>query len=291
MPTSSKDVTELHDLDVHEVSLVDSPAIRRKFLIIKREDANMSDNTAAIEPSEASVEEAAENVTAESAPDQVAKEEAVEAAPAEAEVVAAEEAPTPVEKDAEQAPVIETTIEAAPEPTDGDAPEPVEKAKRMTRQRLDRMYKMYNELGDLLKELAPLQGGAAAPQGAGSGAKVSEPAVQSYPATQIVKGDVEELIKAAITEALAPVAEILKAKKAKPPFLTDEDKEEDEEKGSGKKPAKKAEADAGEPEVVSQEVADLRKKLSVLEATSNAGGDNNTDTVSKNSQPFWSGIL
>ena len=286
MPTSSSDVTELHDLDVHEVSLVDSPAIRRKFLIIKREDANMSDNTAAIEPSVASVEEAAENVTAETAPEQVAKEEVAEAAPAEADPVVAEEAPTNVEKDAEQAPTEKAdAIETAPEPADGDAPEPVEKAKRMTKPRLERMYKMYTELGELLKELAPLQAGAAAPQGAGPDAKVSEPGVQSYPATQIVKSDVEELIKAAIAEALEPVAEILKAKKAKPAFLEDEEKDDDE-----KKATKKAEASAdGEP--ASDEIADLRKQLSELEATSNAGGDNTTDTVSKNSQPFWSGIL
>ena len=43
MPKKSKKPRELLDLDVREVSLVDRPAIRRKFLVVKRDEINEKD--------------------------------------------------------------------------------------------------------------------------------------------------------------------------------------------------------------------------------------------------------
>ena len=43
MPKKSKKPRELLDLDVREVSLVDRPAIRRKFLVVKRDELNEKD--------------------------------------------------------------------------------------------------------------------------------------------------------------------------------------------------------------------------------------------------------
>ena len=43
MPNKNKKPRELLDLDVREVSLVDRPAIRRKFLVVKRDELNEED--------------------------------------------------------------------------------------------------------------------------------------------------------------------------------------------------------------------------------------------------------
>ena len=272
LPTPSSEITELEDLDVREVSLVDAPAIRRKFLIIKREDAKMSDNTDAIEHIEA------DTVidTDPAAPEiELAKEEQEIQAQPEVEVVKDDATVEAVKADEEV--VEEATVEAEQVNKEADdvAVDEVEKAKRMTKSRLERMYKLHAELGSLLKELAPLQGGDAKPQGDSDG-KVNTPAVASYKPAPIAKEEIEAIAKEAAEAAATSIIGKMKEEAQPTPAEAIEKAEAPKEEA----------ADAKD-----QEVADLRKQLSTLEATPNAGISNTTDTVQKNSQPFWSGIL
>ena len=50
--SDDKKVRELMELDVHEVSLVDRPAIQRKFCVVKREQESTMAETAKAEETE-----------------------------------------------------------------------------------------------------------------------------------------------------------------------------------------------------------------------------------------------
>ena len=256
-------VTELHDIDVHEVSLVDAPAIRRKFLIIKREDA-MSDNVTDVPAEEAATEdqpiadEAAVEKADEAAPEAAAEEAAEEAVEAEVEkgeeVVAEEAAEEAVEAAAEEAPVVEE----------------VEKAKRVTASRLNRLNQMYKELGDLLKELSP-------PQDLNNAEGVAAPQVVKAEDSKV---DIEAIVKQAVAEAIKPLLDIPREDVAKAEDAAEESADEP------------AEEQAEESAPQEEDIQALRKRLSELEATSSIGGANTTDTIQKNAtSSIWAGIV
>ena len=279
--STGSDVTELQDIDVHEVSLVDAPAIRRKFLIIKRED-QMDDTLNAI-PAEAEVDEASTAEADVINEADVTKEEAaadsVEATP-EDDTADADE----VQKDETQEAAAETSEEA---PVEDAEDTDIEKAKRMTAGRMARLDQMYKELGDLLKDLQPPQAGDATIQGQpNDGAVPNVPAVGQYSAS-VAKSDIEAVVTAAIEKAIQPILDALTIQKSddqpvKAGVEGDDAKEVVEE--STEEVVKASEEDP--------EKADLRKRLSTLEGTSNAGTADSTDTISKNNnKTMWAGIV
>ncbi len=271
MPSSGSQVTELKDLEVHEVSLVDAPAIRRKFLIIKNEEPNMSDA-----PGEEIVEAAASEPTPEVEPTEdavVNKDEGEEEVQQAPEEDAAEE-PAAVSADeevAEESPE-EDAAEETPEEVVEESPEEeaVEKAaKRVTSGRYERMLKLYNEMGTLIKELSP----SAAESAPHEGDKT--PAVKAESIETIVQKAVEAaiapLLKSAEPEEAGNVSEVTKSET---PSTEDA-----------------ATEDAKDTDPASDEVEGLRKRLSQLEGTSSAGVSDVTDTPVTKSKPFWNGIV
>ena len=174
---------ELLELDVREVSLVDRPANKREFLVIKRLEGN--------------------NMTTPTNLDGEVKDEAA------AEVVASVD-----EKEPEQEAVVEKAEEvqvdasevSAPEllaaEDDGDA-EAIAKARRMTPARLKKLRESLTILDGLLKDLDP---------------ELVGEVTKADDADQSEDQTIEAVVKAVVAEAVAPlvaiVAEFQKSEKA-----------------------------------------------------------------------------
>tara|TARA_Y100000004_G_scaffold153860_1_gene177806 strand:+ start:140 stop:967 length:828 start_codon:yes stop_codon:yes gene_type:complete len=274
---SQKDstVTELQDIDVHEVSLVDAPAIRRKFLIIKREDP-MSDTINDSTPAEAELDATSDPAADATTEADVTKEDVT---PAPEETTEQE----PVAVAADEPAEVEKSDASEDAPVAVEAEADIEKAKRMTAGRMARLGQMYKELGELLKDLQPPQaGGEAAVQGEPDGKVPNTPPVGQFPASQIVKA---EDIEAIVTKAIQPLIDALA------PAASDAADTVQKSEAEVETPAADDDAQKAAPASEDPEKAALRKRLSELEATSSAGTANNTDTITKNNTPFWAGIV